>query len=62
MRGQELRRNIDKLNNDYRSNVKKYMSKKNKESMTTIRCQIDKAKEYCNDEMQLSKQTYELVC
>ncbi|XP_001943164.2 inhibitor of growth protein 5-like [Acyrthosiphon pisum] len=58
---QELIRNIDKLANDYMSNVKRYSVEKKNETMTSIQRQFDKAKEYSDDKVQLAIQTYELV-
>ena len=54
-------RNIDKLTDDYMSNVKGYLFKKKKKSMATIQRHFDKAKEYGDDKVQLAKQTCELV-
>lgn len=61
-RAQELMRNIDKLADDYMSNVKGYSVEKKNETMTSIQRQFDKAKEYGDDKVQLAIQTYELVC
>ena len=61
-RVQELMRNIDKLTDDYMLNVKGYTADKKREMMTNIQRQYDKAKEYSDDKVQLSIQTYELVC
>ncbi|XP_060844873.1 inhibitor of growth protein 4-like [Rhopalosiphum padi] len=60
-RVQELMRNIDKLTDDYMSNSKGYTADKNREMMTSIQRQFDKAKEYSDDKVQLSIQTYEMV-
>ncbi|XP_050429424.1 inhibitor of growth protein 4 isoform X2 [Adelges cooleyi] len=60
-RAQELMRSIDKLADDYMSNVKGYSSDKKNETMTSIQRQFDKAKEYGDDKVQLAIQTYELV-
>lgn len=61
-RAQELMRNIDKLADDYMSNVKGYSVEKKNETMNSIQRQFDKAKEYGDDKVQLAIQTYELVC
>ncbi|XP_060873284.1 inhibitor of growth protein 4-like [Metopolophium dirhodum] len=58
---QELMLNIDKLANDYMSNVKRYSVEKKNETMTIIQRQFDKAKEYSDDKFQLAKENYELV-
>ncbi|XP_015367840.1 PREDICTED: inhibitor of growth protein 4 [Diuraphis noxia] len=60
-RAQELMRSIDKLADDYMSNVKGYTAEKKSETMTSIQRQFDKAKEYGDDKVQLAIQTYELV-
>ncbi|XP_025412951.1 inhibitor of growth protein 5 [Sipha flava] len=60
-RAQELMRSIDKLADDYLSNVKGYSVEKKNETMTSIQRQFDKAKEYGDDKVQLAIQTYELV-
>lgn len=60
-RAQELMRNIDKVADDYMSNVKGYTADKKGETMTSIQRQFDKAKEYGDDKVQLAIQTYELV-
>lgn len=60
-RAQELMRSIDKLADDYMSNVKGYSTDKKHETMTSIQRQFDKAKEYGDDKVQLAIQTYELV-
>jgi len=59
---QELMLNIDKLANDYMSNVKRYSVEKKNETMTSIQRQFEKAKEYSDDKVQLAKENYELVC
>lgn len=60
-RAQELMRSIDKLADDYMSNVKGCSSDKKAETMASIQRQFDKAKEYGDDKVQLAIQTYELV-
>ncbi|XP_060847258.1 inhibitor of growth protein 5-like isoform X2 [Rhopalosiphum padi] len=60
-RVQELMRTIDKLSDDYMSNVKGYTADKKREMMTIIQSMFDKAKGYADDKVQLSIQTYELV-
>lgn len=61
-RSQEEMRDIDKLSNDFLSNVNIYHGSKKKEKMNNIQCKFNKAKEYADDKVQLSDQTYELVC
>ncbi|XP_060844934.1 inhibitor of growth protein 4-like isoform X3 [Rhopalosiphum padi] len=60
-RVQELMRTIDKLSDDYISNVKEYTADKKREILTIIRGLFDIAKGYAEDKVQLSIQSYELV-
>ncbi|CAH1731004.1 inhibitor of growth protein 5-like isoform X1 [Aphis gossypii] len=60
-RTQTLMCNIDKLADDYLSNVKGYAPDKKSEALTSIQRQFNKAKEYGDDKVQLAIQTYELV-
>ncbi|XP_027843498.1 inhibitor of growth protein 5-like isoform X1 [Aphis gossypii] len=60
-RTQEKMCNIDKMADDYLSNIKTYSGDTKKEKMTDIQLQFNKAKEYSDDKVQLSIQTYELV-
>jgi len=61
-RAQEEMCNIDKMADDYLSNINNYSGDTKKEKMTDIQLQFNKAKEYSDDKVQLSIQTYELVC
>jgi len=61
-RTQEQMSNIDEMADDYLSNINTYSNDTKKEKMTDIQRQFDKAKEYSEDKVQLSIQTYELVC
>ncbi|CAI6361054.1 unnamed protein product [Macrosiphum euphorbiae] len=58
---QELLRNIDKLANDYLSNIRRYSVEKKNETMTRIQRGFDKAKKYGDDKVQLAMENYELV-
>uniref|UniRef100_A0A2H8TVC7 Inhibitor of growth protein n=1 Tax=Melanaphis sacchari TaxID=742174 RepID=A0A2H8TVC7_9HEMI len=60
-RAQEQMRNIDKMADDFMSNINIYSADKKNETMNSIQRQFNKAKEYGDDKVQLSIQTYELV-
>ena len=60
-RAQELMKQIDKLGDDYLSNVKIFGAEKRKEYMNEIQKLFNKAREYGDDKVQLAIQTYELV-
>jgi len=62
LRSQKVMNNIDKMAGNYLSNVKEYSVDKKKETMASITHQFDIAKAYSDDKVQLSIQTYELVC
>lgn len=61
-RSQEEMREIDKLSDDFLSKIDIYHGSKKKEKMNNIQRKFNKAKEYADDKVQLSVQTYELVC
>eukprot|EP00102_Acyrthosiphon_pisum_P022833 XP_016660043.1 PREDICTED: inhibitor of growth protein 4-like isoform X2 [Acyrthosiphon pisum] len=61
LRSQKVMNNIDKMANNYMSNVKEYSVDKKKETMASIKHHFDAAKAYSDDKVQLSIQTYELV-
>jgi len=54
--------NIDEMADDYLSNINTYSGDIKKEKKTDIQRQFDKAKALSDDKVQLSIQTYELVC
>ncbi|CAH1725682.1 inhibitor of growth protein 5-like [Aphis gossypii] len=60
-RSQEEMREIDKLSDDFLSNIDIYHGSKKKEKMNNIQRKFNTAKEYADDKLQLSVQTYELV-
>ncbi|RZF41047.1 hypothetical protein LSTR_LSTR002679 [Laodelphax striatellus] len=60
-RAQGVMRNIDKLADDFLSNIKALSPEKKKENMSAIQSQFNKAKEFGDDKVQLAIQTYELV-
>lgn len=60
-RAQDIICNIDKLTDDYMMNVNLYSARKKTETMAYIQRQFIKTKEYGDDKVQLSIQTYELV-
>ncbi|XP_050056013.1 inhibitor of growth protein 5-like [Aphis gossypii] len=60
-RSQEEMRYIDKLSNDFLSNIDIYHGSKKIEKMNKIQRKFNKAKEYADDKVQLANQTYELV-
>uniref|UniRef100_A0A2S2NG85 Inhibitor of growth protein 4 n=1 Tax=Schizaphis graminum TaxID=13262 RepID=A0A2S2NG85_SCHGA len=59
-KSQELMRNISKETDDYLVN-KKYLTDKNKKALNNIQRQFVQAKEYGDDKVQLSVQTYTVV-
>jgi len=61
-RAQEQMCNSDRMADDFLSNINNYSGDKKKEKMTEIQREFDKAKDYADDKVQLSIQTYELVC
>jgi len=61
-RSQEEMRDIDKLSNDFLSNIDIYHGSKKIEKMNKIQRKFNKAKEYADDKVQLADKTYELVC
>lgn len=60
-RARELMRGIDRSADDYLSNINGWSSDKKTDAKVTIQRRFDKAKEYCDDKVQLAIQTYELV-
>lgn len=58
---QELIRNITIITDDYLKN-QKYLTDKNNKSLNNIQRQFVQAKEYGDDKVQLSLQTYTVVC
>ncbi|XP_026819054.1 inhibitor of growth protein 4-like [Rhopalosiphum maidis] len=60
LKSQDLIRNITKETDDYLMN-KKYLTDKNNKSLNSIKSQFVKAKEYGDDKVQLSLQTYTVV-
>jgi len=61
-RSQKVMNNIDKMADSYMSNVKEYSVDQKKETLASIKHHFDTAKAYSDDKVQLSIQTYELVC
>ena len=61
-KSQNVMRNIDKLADNYMLNAKKSSSGKNKKALAKIQHQFDAAKAYGDDKVQLSIQTYEMLC
>jgi len=53
---------IDKMADNYMSNVKKNSVEKNKTTMNTICCIFDGAKQFSDGKVHLAMQTYDLVC
>jgi len=62
LRSQKVMNNIDNIANNYLSNAKEYSLDEKKVTMANITHQFNIAKEYSDDKVQLSIQTYELVC
>lgn len=60
-RAQNIICNVDEVSNQYMSNMKSYSTEKKSKNMAHIQSQYVKAKEYSDDKVQLSIQTYELV-
>ncbi|CAI6353689.1 unnamed protein product [Macrosiphum euphorbiae] len=52
---------IDKMSNDYTSNIKKYSLKKQKKIMKSIQSKYDEVKSLSDDKVQISIQNYTLV-
>jgi len=61
-RSQKLMTNIDTMADNYLSNVKEHSVEEKKKTMASIQQKFDAAKELSDDKVQLSIQTYELVC
>lgn len=57
----KLSRNADNMAEGLMSKFKEYSSDKKKVIMTSIQQQFDKAKNYSDDKVQLSKLNYDLV-
>jgi hypothetical protein len=61
VKSQDLIRSITLMTDDYLKN-QKYLTDKNKKSLNGIQRQFVQAKEYGDDKVQLSLQTYTVVC
>lgn len=53
---------IDKMSNDYTSNIRKYSLRKQKKIMESIQSKYDEVKSLSDDKVQISIQNYALVC
>lgn len=60
-RAQNIMCDIDKLADDYMTNGNSYSAHRKTETMAYIQREFTKTKEYGDDKVQLSIQTYELV-
>ncbi|XP_060858495.1 inhibitor of growth protein 5-like [Metopolophium dirhodum] len=60
-RCQRLMNEIDKTADNYMSNVKEYSVDKNNETLESIQHQFDTAKQFTDDKVQLSVNTYKVV-
>jgi len=61
-RSQKMMTNIDRMADNYMSNIKNHSEEEKKKTMASIQQNFDAAKELSDDKVQLSIQTYELVC
>ncbi|CAI6354780.1 unnamed protein product [Macrosiphum euphorbiae] len=61
LRSQKVMNNIDNIANNYLSNAKEYSLDEKKVTMANITHQFNIAKEYSDDKVQLSIESYELV-
>ncbi|MCL4129409.1 UNVERIFIED_CONTAM: hypothetical protein GTU68_013681, partial [Idotea baltica] len=58
---QNVMKNIDELSDDYLKAIKEFSPEKRSEQTSNIQKMFNRAKEYSDDKVQLSIQTYELV-
>jgi len=57
----ELMNKIDRLADNYLSNVKEYSVDKKNETLASVQNQFDTAKKFTDDKVQLSLNTYKVV-
>lgn len=61
-KAKKLMADADKMADDYMSNIRNYSVEKQKEITARIQSKFDAAKELSDDKVQISIQTYTLVC